>query len=585
MKLNPILPEAFLASALVLASLFVPSPLQGRERKVHIIATGDVHSSWFSDPYVDGSPTRSSLMAVKHYADSLRSAAGEDNVILLDAGDCLQGDNAAYYYNYVDTVSTHLFPRLCAYMAYDALVVGNHDIETGHAVYDRVNSQLLSYGIPWLGGNALRTDNSQPYFPYYTIVRKAGLKVAVLGFTNPNMRSWLSEAQFSGMDFVSLLPFVQDCVNEVLSSESPDIVIVAVHSGTGDGKGRELESQGLDLLESLEGVDVLLSAHDHRPYLASKGNCHLANAGARAGNVAHLELSVEKKGRSVRLKDVQSEIVSLDRNNIDSTMYKAFRPEYEAVKAFTLKKVGELEMDMRTSDAYRGMSDYINLIHTAQLSSSAADISFAAPLTFDGRIKAGELVFNDMFTIYPYENQMFVVRMKGSEIKSYLEYSYDTWIQTPGEHILKMVPSPDPRTGTDRYSFVGRSYNFDSAAGLVYTVDVTKPAGERVCITSLADGRPFRAEEYYKVAMTSYRANGGGALMERGAGIADVEKEGRVVGRYPEIRNLIYDFISSHASVDRQLIGRKELIGQWRFVPEDLADRLMEADMQLLLGK
>ena len=524
-------------------------------------------------------------MAVKHYADSLRAAVGEDNVLLIDGGDCLQGDNAAYYYNYVDTVSTHLFPRLCAYMDYDALVVGNHDIETGHQVYDRVNSQLLSYGIPWLGGNALRNDNVEPYFPYYTIVRKAGLKVAVLGFTNPNMRAWLSEPLFSGMDFVSLIPFVQDCVNEVISSESPDLVIVAVHSGSGRGKGDELENQGLDLLESLEGVDVILTAHDHRPLIASRNDCHLVNAGARAANLVHMEISVEKKGRSVKSKEVESEIVRLSRNNIDSAMHKAFRAEFEAVKAFTLKPVGELQMDMSTSDAYRGMSDYLNLIHTVQLSESGADISFAAPLTFDGRIEAGELVFNDMFTIYPYENQMFVVRLKGSEIKNYLEYSYDTWIQTPGDHVLKIIPNPDPRTGTSRYSFVGRSYNFDSAAGLNYTVDVTKPTGQRVQIASLADGRPFGMDEYYTVAMTSYRANGGGALLPDGAGIKDVEKEGRVVGRYPEIRNLIYDFISSHASVDRQLISRKELIGQWRFVPEDLADRLMEDDMKLLFGK
>ncbi len=104
---------------------------------LHIITTGDVHGSFFSRSYVGDNP-RNSLMSVKAYADSLRAAVGPDNVLLLDAGDCLQGDNASYYFNYVATDAPHIYPRIAAYMGYDVCTVGNHDIEAGHAVYDRV---------------------------------------------------------------------------------------------------------------------------------------------------------------------------------------------------------------------------------------------------------------------------------------------------------------------------------------------------------------------------------------------------------------------------------------------------------------
>lgn len=550
--------------------------LHAQERTLHIVTTGDVHGSWFDKPYVEGQARRTSLMSVKHYVDSLRATAGPENLLLIDAGDCLQGDNAAYYFNYVRTDVPHLFPRMVEYMGYDAVVVGNHDIETGHAVYDRVASELARAGIPWLGGNALRTADGKPYFPVWKVFDKAGMRVAVLGFTNPNMKGWLSEPVWRGMDFVSLIPFVQECVDELRAKEKPDAVVVAVHSGTGDGSGEVLENQGLDLLNSLSGVDVIVCAHDHRPFATEKDGCVLLNGGARAGNVGHAVISL---GAS---KSVRGEIVGMYRDRVDSRMGEEFEEEFEAVRAFTVRKVGHISMELRTRDAYRGMSDYINLVHTVQISVPEAQISFAAPLTFDGTVKAGDVIYNDMFTIYPYENQLFVLRLRGSEIRKCLEYSYDSWIQTPGRHVLRMTDSPDARTGARRWSFTARPYNFDSAAGLVYTVDVTRPFGERVKISSLADGTAFDENGWYNVAMTSYRANGGGNILFKGGGLSKEEADSRVVARYPEIRDMVYGFISAHEEITPALVGDPSVIGEWHFVPEKKVSRLMDADMALI---
>ena len=574
----------FLYALLGAALLLVPGAMSARSHSLYVVTTGDVHGSWFAAPYVGDGATKTSLMSVKYYVDSLRAAVGGDNVLLLDAGDCLQGDNAAYYYNYVDTAGPHLFSRICAYMGYDAVTVGNHDIETGHAVYDRVNSELAGEGIPWLGGNALRTSDRTSYFPVYTVLDKGGLKVAVLGFTNPNIKAWLSEDLWSGMEFISLIPCVQKWVDVVNEKEKPDVVIVLVHSGTGEGDGSVLESQGLDLLASLEGVDLLVTAHDHRPRVESKGGTYMVNAGSRAGYVGYACIEVDKFAGRLRSKSVEADIVRLDKNKVDNAMAEAFSEDFEAVRAFTNRKVGTLAMDLYSREAFTGMSDFINLIHTVQLGVPEADISFAAPLSTDGRVSGGDVIYNDMFTIYPFENQLFVVRMRGSEIKDYLEYSYDNWIQTPGEHVLRIRKGEDPRYGTENWSFEGPTYNFDSAAGINYTVDVTRPAGSRVEISSLADGRPFQENGWYNVAMTSYRASGGGNLIPLGAGIEDVEDEGRVVARYPEIRDMIYDFISSRDVVTPSEVGDRKLLGEWKFVPGQVVGPLMKADMELVFG-
>lgn len=551
------------------------------EYTFEILTTNDVHGHYFDSLYVSDR-TNTSLLSVAWYADSVRTAVGAENVVMIDAGDCLQGDNAAYYYNYIDTGSKHLYARMVEHIGYDAVVVGNHDIETGHPVYDRM---VKTMKVPFLAANAIRTDNGKPYFQEYVTLRRHGLNVTVIGFTNPNIKSWLSPLLWEGMEFRSLLPMAQEVVDRVRTREKSDVVIVAVHAGTGNGDGASLESQGLDLFKSLEGVDFVICAHDHRPVVHKNDSICLINSGSHCRMLGHGKVTLTVKGGKVVSKALDAELLDVDKNKVDENMKALFRPEYEAVKAFTLKEVGELKADLRTRDAYCGMSDYINLIHTLSIGCSPAQISFAAPLTFNGTVDAGTLVFNDMFTIYPFENQLFVVKMTGKEIKDYLEYSYDTWINTydgRGGNLLKIRNEPDPRTGQKHWSFVNRSYNFDSAAGLVYEVDVTRPAGSRVNIISLADGSAFDPAADYNVAMTSYRASGGGSLMREGAGI-DTDRIGeRVVEYYPEIRNILYDYLIKNGSIDPQTVGDPAVIGSWKFVPEKMAQEALQRDMKLL---
>ena len=569
--------------ALVAAAVAVLSccgPKDG-EYTFRILTTNDVHGHYFDSLYVsDG--TAPALTNVSWYVDSIRTAAGKDNVILIDAGDCLQGDNAAYYYNYIDTGSEHLFGRMVEYMGYDAVVVGNHDIETGHPVYDRLVKEM---DVPFLAANAVRDDNGEAYFQEYVTLKRNGLKITIIGFTNPNIKAWLSPLLWSGMTFESLLPFAQETVDRIVAKEKSDVVIVATHAGTGNGDGSVLESQGLDLLNSLKGVDFVLTAHDHRPTAIDNGDICLVNAGSHCRNIGMGTITVKVENGKVVSKVLDAELLPVDVRNVDEKMQELFHADFQAVKNFTLTEVGELKEDLRTSDAYRGMSDYLNLLHTLSLSCEPAQISFAAPLTFDGEVKAGTVLYNDLFTIYPYENQLFVVKMSGKEIKDYLEYSYDAWINTissPKENLLKIQNRPDPRNGRERWSFKGTAYNFDSAGGLNYVVDVTKPYGERVIITSLADGSTFSLEAEYNVAMTSYRASGGGDIMRKGAGI-DTDRIGdRVVEYHPEIRNILYDYLKTNGSIDPSIIGNPKVIGSWKFVPEELAEKALDRDMGLL---
>lgn len=617
---------AFVVLGVSLLTALVSCGPKDGEYVVDFYSTNDVHGCYFDSLYVQ-KEVKPSLFAVNRYVDSVRTAEGAEKVVLIDAGDILQGDNAAYYYNFVDTSSVHIYPKIANYMKYDALVVGNHDIETGHPVYDRVRESL---DMPWLAANAVRTvcksdgsaasagssemsskiSSSMPskvsetgcadsYFDDYCILKRQGLKIALIGETNANIKAWLDESLWSGMDFLSLTDCVQAKVDEVIAKEHPHIVAVAVHSGTGEGDGSQLESQGMDLYKSLKNVDILFCAHDHRPFVTCDGKFALVNSGSHCRNIGHARVSLTLKNGEVVDKSVAADLVPVDKSKVDTVMRSKFRSEYEAVKEFSNKPVGELKAELRTRDAYVGMSDYMNLIHFLGLSRKAVDISFAAPLTFNGCIKPGTVVYNDLFTIYPYENQLVVLKLRGSEIKNYLEESYDGWVNTvpapilalasqnPAEQsprVLKIVDSPDPRTGQKRWSFVGRSYNFDSAAGLVYTVNVTEEKGSRVVIESLADGTEFAEDEWYNVAMTSYRAAGGGGLIQKGSGISPDMFESRVVAKCPEYRELLYSYLNENGEIDPASVGERSIIGSWKFVPEEYVKPLLDEDISLLFG-
>lgn len=561
------------------------SPKDG-EYHFHILTTNDIHGAYFDSTYVDNS-IRPSMFAVSEAVDSIRSQYGKENVILIDDGDFLQGDNAAFYFNYIDTKSDHIFPRLVKYMGYDAVVAGNHDIEAGHDVYDRIHDDFKKAGIPFLGGNILRNEDNKPYFPYYTTITRQGVKIAILGYDNANIAAWLDEERWKGMHFESLIPLVQEGVDKVIATEKPQVVIVAVHSGKGEGDGTVLENQGMDLFNSLKGVQVLVCGHDHKPYFKTSRECAMINTGSRCTNLGHVSLDLRIENRKVVQTDLEAGLIPVKASEVNTEMKEMFYQDYLKVKDFTLTEVGELRNGMDLKDSFIGMSEYLNLISTVCLKASGAQIAIVAPLSKGGTIEAGKVSNNDLFKLYQYENELFVASMTGKEIKNYLEYSYDLWINTvssPDDHVLNIANEKDERKDVERWEFRNPTFNFDSMSGLFYTVDVTKPFGERVNISSLADGKAFSLDANYTVALTSYRASGGGGLLS-GAGIDEDSFTGRISAKLPEIRSLMRDYLLENGSVGTEDYSDPALLGHWEFIPEDTVHPRIEEDLMLVFGR
>ena len=69
------------------------------------------------------------------------------------------------------------------------------------------------------------------------------------------------------------------------------------------------------------------------------------------------------------------------------------------------------------------------------------------------------------------------------------------------------------------------------------------------------------------------------------AGIDTDRIDERVVARYPEIRNILYDYLMENGSIDPEVIGNQKVIGAWEFIPEKLVKPAMDRDMNRLFGR
>lgn len=550
-----------------------------REVKLKLIETSDIHGNFFPYNFITQQDWKGSFARVHSYAQQERQTYG-DNLLLMDNGDILQGQPSAYYYNFMDTVSTHITATMMNYMGFVVGNMGNHDVEAGHAVYDRWISQCQ---FPVLGANIIRTSDEQPYLKPYEIIEREGVKIAVLGMITPAIPTWLPETLWKGLYFADMEQTARKWMPIIQEKEKPDIIIGLFHAGkearTVAGKYREDASA--EIAERIPGFDIIMMGHDHRRFCGKIANAQgdsvlLINPANNGRTVGDVEITLTLDGDKVIRKSIQGKLADMDKLDPSPDFMKQFAPQYQAVEAFVSEKVGTFTETISTRPAYFGPSAFIDFIHSLQLDLTGADISFAAPLSFDAVIKEGDIHISDMFNLYKYENMLYTMELTGKEIKGFLEESYAIWtnqMKSADDHVLLLTKRKDG----NGYTFTNPSFNFDSAAGIIYTVDVTKPAGQKVSIQSLANGEPFDLNRTYRVALNSYRGNGGGELLTKGAGIPQDQLKDRIISATEkDLRYYMIQYIREKKTLSPQPLN------QWKMIPEDWTEKAAERDARLL---
>lgn len=576
--------KKLLIAALLLGGLWSGVVAQDKVVRLKIVETSDVHGNFYPYDFIRRQPASGSLARVQAFVRQERQRYG-DNLILLDNGDILQGQPSAYYYNYMDTVSPHLTAEMQNYMDYDAGTVGNHDIETGRAVFDRWAADCR---FPVLGANVIDRSTGRPHFKPYVMLEREGVRIAILGMITPAIPMWLSENLWPGLSFEDMEATARRWMPVIREQEKPDLIIGLFHAGKKavlmGGKYRDNAS--VEVACNVPGFDVVLAGHDHARACFQVANADgdsvwVVNPANNAVTVGDVEVTLTLQDGKVTGKRVESRLTDVGALEPDRDFMVHFSAQYDTIQAFVSKKIGRFTRSISTRPAYFGPSAFVDLIHRLQLEIGQAEISLAAPLSFDARIEEGDICVSDMFNLYKYENMLYTMSLSGKEIRGALEMSYALWtnqMQAQDDDLLLLrEPSGQGKGAEERTFFRNPSYNFDSAAGILYTVDVTRPAGQKVTILSMADGTPFDENRMYRVAVNSYRGNGGGELLTRGAGIPQEKLKDRILfSTDKDLRYYLMQYIAQ-----RKVIT-PESLEQWKFIPQNWVKPAAERDYRKL---
>ncbi|MGX1368503.1 2',3'-cyclic-nucleotide 2'-phosphodiesterase/3'-nucleotidase [Streptomyces canus] len=533
-----------------------------------ILGTTDLHSHVFDwDYYKDAaySDSKGNSVGVARVATLIkqqRAAKGEERVLLVDAGDIIQGTSLAYYFARVKPITDKGAPKhpmavAMNHMRYDAAALGNHEFNYGIEVLRKFESQCR---FPLLGANALDAKTLKPAFQPYTVkrIRVPGapdIKVGILGLTNPGIALWDKDNVSGKMVFPGLVEQAKKYVPR-LRALGCDVVFLTDHSGL-DGSssyGDELpyvENASNLVAQQVPGIDAILVGHTHvevpsytvkneetgEDVLLSEPYCW----GYRL-SVFDFELELVRGQWKVTRKTAQT----LNPNSVDEDpeIRKLLEADHELVVKYVNTAVGTCTEDLSAADSCWKDVPIMDFIHQVQMDTvkaglSAADaalplISVAAPFSRTADIPAGSVTIKDIAGLYIYDNTLYGKKLTGAQLRDYLEYAAKYYHQVPSGTKV------DTATLTNANSFW--DYMYDTAAGVSYDIDIAAAEGSRIKNLS-RNGTPVADDQVFVVAVNNYRANGGSGYPHIAA--ADI-----AYSSTNEIRQLMIDYVTSRGTLD-----------------------------------
>ncbi|MDQ0747748.1 2',3'-cyclic-nucleotide 2'-phosphodiesterase/3'-nucleotidase [Streptomyces africanus] len=534
-----------------------------------VLGTTDLHGNVFNWDYFtdkefdDKDHNDVGLAKVSTLVNRVRAEKGRRNTLLIDAGDTIQGTQLSYYYAKVDPITAeggpvHPMAQAMNAMGYDAAALGNHEFNYGIPVLRKFEQQCR---FPLLGANALDAKTLRPAFAPYSMHRLRtpcgrDVKVAVLGLTNPGIAIW-DKANVQGkMTFPGLEEQAAKWVPK-LRSMGADVVIVSAHSGSSgtSSYGDQLpyvENAAALVAEQVPGIDAILVGHAHTEipeyFVTNKetGKRVVLSEPLKWGQRLTLfdfEL-VWAKGRWT-VEKVGARVLNSNTVEEDPKITKLLMDEHEKVVAYVNQVIGTNAAEMTSAEApYKDVPiiDLINHIQADTVKQALAGtehaalpvLSQAACFSRSARIPAGEVTIRDVAGLYVFENTLEARLMTGAQMKAYLEFSANYYVQTAPDAPVDPAKLTNANGTPD--------YNYDVVSGLSYEIDIAKPAGSRVTDVRF-EGRPLADDAQFVFAVNNYRANGGGNFPHVAA--APV-----LWSNSEEIRNTMIAWVKAKGSID-----------------------------------
>ena len=510
-----------------------------------VAATTDVHGrvrGWnYESNRVD--PARG-LARAATVVDSIRATA-PGRVVLLDAGDLLQGNSLTYVAARVSPAgSPHPVVAAMNAMHYDAAAVGNHEFNYGVPFLEQTIAQA---SFPFLAANAYRVDGARA-FKAWTIVVRDGIRIGIVGATTPGSMVWDRDNLKGRIVIRDIVPEVRTAVAEVRQAGA-EVVLVTMHSGL-DGpssydtvsSGAGSENVAARVAREVPGIDMIVFGHSHQEVGDTLINGVLLmqpKNWATSVAVAHLTLSYSEARWRVVSK--QSRVIPAVGRAEQQGVVAATAAAHAATLTWVAEPLGRTAVAWKADSARVVDTPLIDFILEVERRVTGADLASTAAFSLDAALDSGSITAARMQALYPYDNTLRAIRISGAQLRAYLEQSARYYLTAANGAV-----SVDP-------AFPG--FNFDIVAGADYTLDVARPAGQRVTRLEVK-GRPVVPTDSFTLALNNYRQTGGG-------GYTMLASAPVVYDKQQDIRQLLIDEVRRRGTIAPQ----DYFTSNWRIEP------------------
>ncbi len=495
-----------LAALVACASLSFSSFARAAEGRVvvTILETTDLHGHLLPWDYGLAKPADEGLARVASRIEAIRRET--PNVLLLDAGDTIQGTPIEYLHARRPNDDPDPMSAAMSALKYDAMAVGNHEFNYGLDVLRKAQKEA---SFPWLSANTRKAADGSPAFPEYIVKTVGGVKIGVLGLTTPNIPTWEPERNRPGLKWEDPVVTAKRLVPILRNVEKCDFVAVLIHSGpevdlkTLEPDGTDAENRVAALARDVPGIDLLLTGHTHRKIPLTRLNgVPLIQPGRWGEALARVDVAFENRSGAWRVADLEGALLlSGPEVATDAAVAKIAEKHDERARAYMEEAVAVADDEFPAGRARLEDTALVDLVNDTQLRVTGADLSMTS-LIPSGRYEGfqrGVIVLRDVYRLYPYENQLVVVEIDGATLKKVLEHAAEfygsaTW--QDGRLVLKPKEGMIP-------------YNFDVVQGAGYRIDPTAPVGSRIKDLTFR-GRPLKSGDRFTLAVNSYRAQGSG---------------------------------------------------------------------------
>lgn len=458
-------------------------------RHVHFPVAPGSATSQTGDPGKDDAyeferaGTVGGFAALATAVERIREERGRDAVILLDAGDSF-GDDLLGNLTRGEAVI-----RLMSALGYDFAALGNHDFDYG-LERTRELDELASF--PMRAANVIEEENGKPVLGDPTAVLDAGgIRVGILALGYHNTHLTTSPDNVKGLRFTSGIEAAREYVPKL--RERADVVVVLSHQGT---------SVDELLAEEVEGIDIIVGGHSHDDIVRHNDTWRVQSL-ADGAVLGEVNVKVEN-GRISEVKGANHVIWNDEYGpdprlaNLVEELRAPHRDELEAVIGTAAERIDR---------QYKSESPFDRLTGDILREETGTDIAFLPGIGYGISLQEGPITREDLYTLIPHPSKLVTLELSGEQVLTILEQSATNL--SPGDPLKE----------------VG---GLVQTSGLSWTVDLSRPAGDRISDVSVG-GEPLAPERHYRVATHSGMLAGTHGYETFGQGRAIEKTERKVV--------------------------------------------------------